>query len=418
LSPSDLKNVQLTCRQLRTIALSDTIWQWYCKRDFKATEKNLWPGWTYRNFYAKALSKYGYLFGMWQRDFSPYGGLLFVKMEQDAFVGYDCLPPLDDSYQTDGELLSYIKRLQRDDPPEALHRLRFIPLFAVKPIENEIGVICYQSLPTDLHSPNSCSPHDCSESTHIEHTGNGFEFICNQNDQHPKDMNYWFLREFGFWTSNVNDLMKASQRLAHLDHELSGRNEKFTKFSDAMSNHIFLPLHIQCEDKKNRITITAKPGIYSGMYDAHGWELLNLNYSKDGKFLEAVKVTGDTNIPTTKVSFRVFLTKPLIAQNEFMNLDQLKEALEMCKASDKENALLLPSDDLYPFRLPEHFFCDRPESEIPKYYRRMFAAECQLANREVVDAVYIEFDEDLFGLVWIKFCFFNLHFRAKNLDTE
>ena len=55
--------------------------------------------------------------------------------------------------------------------------------------------------------------------------------------------------------------------------------------------------------------VSLQPGLYQATYSLHGVELLDLRWSQS--MLTLVKITGDENVPSGKVSVRVDLSKPL-----------------------------------------------------------------------------------------------------------
>ncbi len=97
-------------------------------------------------------------------------------------------------------------------------------------------------------------------------------------------------------------------------------------------------------------------GLFKGNYGSHGIELIMVNYSPDDK-LEGVKVTGDPNVPTSKVTFRADLKKAIAMsreEQENLTCDELMSAQEVISyqvidfKSDKDQPLpqpfIVPSD--------------------------------------------------------------------------
>lgn len=136
-------------------------------------------------------------------------------MEEEGFVGYDCLPPYDDSFLRIQNLDRYIRKSETADfSRKSLHKLRFYPVFAVQPFGSEVGVFCYQSLAEHSLCPKSGPRHECDLKCHSKCTyikrirnpeldlivndpfadpvTNGFKFVCRHTSQHPTSWNVSF----------------------------------------------------------------------------------------------------------------------------------------------------------------------------------------------------------------------------------
>lgn len=160
-------------------------------------------------------------------------------MQKNALVGYECLPPLDDSNVALLQWAGLVKIAEGSDfSRQSYNTLRFERVFAIGPVGDEIKVICYQSDERGVNSVvhGHCirmrvgeTDHQCNvfcratEST-VEkvgwlsvlwsynrirllfQTGNGFRFICRQREHHNVDL-----------AVSGNDVDSLSLCLSHRD---------------------------------------------------------------------------------------------------------------------------------------------------------------------------------------------------------
>ncbi|XP_039988829.1 F-box only protein 31 isoform X3 [Xiphias gladius] len=93
-----LPSVALVCRKFRQILNTETIWRRRCIREFGMMEdlrKIEVVGVSSRELYVKLLHPYRHILGLWQPDIGPYGGLLNVVVDGLFIIGWMYLPPHD-----------------------------------------------------------------------------------------------------------------------------------------------------------------------------------------------------------------------------------------------------------------------------------------------------------------------------------
>lgn len=88
---------------------------------------------------------------------------LFLQMEKEGFIGYECLPPLSDTHLGIQELRGLIRVSETADySRKSFNQLRFNRVFALKPIDGGVQVFCCHS--SILHGPDRDQagfPHIC-----------------------------------------------------------------------------------------------------------------------------------------------------------------------------------------------------------------------------------------------------------------
>jgi len=425
--------VLLTSKRIQRIAEDEQLWKWYCMRDFKISQIHLWNGWTFRQFYTEALFKYSYLFGFWRRNKEQrpgYGGLLIVKMEEGGFFGYECLPPLNDTHLGIQELQGLIRISETADySRESLNRLRFSRVFALKPIDGGVQAFCCHS--SVLHGPDrdqEAFPHICDGACNtavlIERSESrlAFGYSCQWcRNNRESDLEYWFQQEYGF---RVTDPENVDRALDYVSPNSSvAKRQRYTAiFSNQTLLQDYSALTVQRNVPNTYAAFPVKPGLYNGMY-GHNWEIFNFLYKNDGNELKGINVTGDPHVvPAGKMTVRGFLSRPLLMTKD--DLATCRAILEAKHRPAPENTSVLEAmkNLQHCFRLPADCTCDRPLSEIPRFCRSFHLAIGYTPglNRPDTDreeCLFVVFEEDYFGVLWLTKRVLTLFFRGNNVDV-
>ncbi|NWZ68558.1 FB31B protein, partial [Acrocephalus arundinaceus] len=87
---TDLPSLARVCTTFRRILSTDTIWRRRCREEYGVCEnlrKLEITGVSCRDVYAKLLHRYRHILGLWQPDIGPYGGLLNVVVSECLIPG-------------------------------------------------------------------------------------------------------------------------------------------------------------------------------------------------------------------------------------------------------------------------------------------------------------------------------------------
>jgi len=140
-----------------------------------------------------------------------------------------------------------------------------------------------------------------------------------------------------------------------------------------------------------------KPGIFKGTYGGHGIEFISIEKKSPYQF-EAIKISGDPNVPCGKVSFTGDLRDFLFPSEE----DQLSiDKLKPMEPERQEDPNIYRT--LQPYRSPPDCFIRAP-FPLPDKCRARFKAECQVSEwgysaPQFIKAHLVVFTQDLLALI-------------------
>ena len=159
------------------------------------------------------------------------------------------------------------------------------------------------------------------------------------------------------------------------------------------------------------------PGIFKGNYGAlpwgHGIEIIAINYPSSDT-LEAVKLTGDPNVPMNKVTFKADLQKRIFLSKE-------EQRRLYCSALANSDDLDLQSPDnqgSQPFLLPPDARLDAPIELEHNQCSDRFFGEAQVAahnyfNPKMIPAHIIVFDNNTLGVLFLQLQSLSIYKRMK-----
>lgn len=370
LSGKNLAVVCQVCREIREVAMLETVWQKRCLIEFNFTANDGWNA-TYWDIYTKVLYKYGWLVSLWRRDLDPYGGIVQIKYEEGRIVGYDYLPPV---------------------YPKVHENLIRKKLFSVhlKP-DGKLELSCLRGYK---------GPHKCKVTNYKE---DGVTIKCSDISchKHPDGDSNDYLK----WVSDVFD---PGNQFGF--YHLPRQKFKFLKENEKRYN--LLPLVVP-ENNPQFDNIPIKPGFFKGTYSAHGNEILALTYSVEDNEAQLTKITGDPNVPATKVSQHIDFQHTMILTDEQQASMQMLLDIDTHDPSEEE----LEQAQKQKFILPVQCYCDAKTADIPKFCklrchsRGRIAAEGYL-NPKFSKSHCIIFDEDNIGVLWLELESFSLYSRV------
>ncbi|XP_053127387.1 F-box only protein 31 isoform X4 [Hemicordylus capensis] len=369
-----------------------------------------------RDVYAKLLHRYRHILGLWQPDIGPYGGLLNVVVDGFFIIGWMYLPPHDPHV---------------DDP------MRFKPLFRIHLMERKIATVeCMYG-------------HKGPHNGHIQIVKKDeFSTKCNQTDHHrmsggrQEEFRTWLREE---WGRTLEDIFHE-----HMQELILMKFIYTSQYDNCLTyRRIYLPPRSPDD--------LIEPGLFKGTYGSHGLEIVMLSFH--GKKAKGTKITGDPNIPAGQQTVEIDLAHPiqLPALENLSNFGELSRlVLAMQDQVQREQQRLeegsLPEEPeeeaqpgpspqegegaeapaaeegavaaaaegappaSYPFVLPGGIASrneDYPRTCRACFYGTGLIAGHGFTSPERTPGVFVLFDDDRFGFIWLELQSFSLYSRIK-----
>ncbi|XP_058502115.1 F-box only protein 31 isoform X2 [Solea solea] len=429
-----LPNVALVCKTFRQILNTETVWRRRCIEEFGMKEdlRKMEVGQvSSRDIYVKLLHPYRHILGLWQPDIGPYGGLLNVMVDGLFIIGWMYLPPHDPCV---------------DDP------MRRRPLFRVHLWESKKATVeCMYG-----HK----GPHKGDVQTVKK---DEFSTKCNQTDHHrmpggrQEEFRTWLEEE---WGRTLEEIFHE-----HMQELILMKFIYTSQYDNCLTyRRIYLPPTMPSD--------LLQPGLFKGTYGSHGLEIVMLSFH--GNSARATKLTGDPNVPAGQLTLDVDLTRPIILpdleqQRKIEELSRLvlgiheevqreaeqrgqgtsstvsgaavgacggansAEKMDADHGASSDNCQSGPSSsssppDTQPFVLPLGVIA---RNEVyPRTCRKCFYGTGLIAGHgftspERTPGLFVQFDEDRFGFIWLELKSFSLysrltdhlpHARAPNME--
>lgn len=374
----DYLSLSLVCKNFYLVIQSDWIWQLHCKKLYNQ-DIDCWTNInSYHDLYRKVLHRYGPLLGLWYRDIDPYGGLACIKIENSAIVCNEYVLRRNEGTLEISNEFDIIRR----------------SLFKITPNDDDDGVFI------KLLSFSFLRDHNTTGSVIILRKDENqfiteFQLKCVQKDdpessliaftQFPRSEIYrqWFLEE----NPNFDDEDIVTRSLLEKKLHVNLLTLELTSYMrlTGLSRHCITDNMPLC------------CGIYSGSYGAHGVEILHV-YVEDNMLI-GKKLSGDPNVPAGTVSVRAFLDRPAV------------------DTSSPESHIIKNDRKLYPFSLPADY--NHRSRGIPTHYYGGFDGEGQIAyhgykDPKFIPGLFVIFDKDTFGFLWMERLKSFILFRALN----
>ncbi|KAM4801788.1 F-box only protein 31 isoform X2 [Urocitellus parryii] len=441
---TDLPSLAQVCTKFRRILHTDTIWRRRCREEYGVCENlrkleitgvscrdvyakrinprvksgrfmRILPDYEhmgYRDVYTCLLHRYRHILGLWQPDIGPYGGLLNVVVDGLFIIGWMYLPPHDPHV---------------DDP------MRFKPLFRVHLMERKSATVeCMYG-------------HKGPHNGHIQIVKKDeFSTKCNQTDHHrmsggrQEEFRTWLREE---WGRTLEDIFHEHMQ------ELILMKFIYTSHNCLTYRRIYLP--------PSRPDDLIKPGLFKGTYGSHGLEIVMLSFH--GRCARGTKITGDPNIPagqqTVEIDLRHRIQLPDVENlRNFNELSRLVlEVREQVRQEQQQQqqdgegpappqeplsargppgapaeeggdprggaaAAEQPAQSGQPFVLPVGVSSrneDYPRTCRMCFYGTGLIAGHGFTSPERTPGVFVLFDEDRFGFVWLELKSFSLYSRVQ-----
>ncbi|XP_053741088.1 F-box only protein 31 isoform X1 [Synchiropus splendidus] len=266
-----LPNVALVCKKFRQILNTETIWRRRCVKEFGMEEdlrRMEVGGVSSRDLYVKLLHPYRHILGLWQPDIGPYGGLLNVVVDGLFIIGWMYLPPHD---------------------PRVEDPMRRRPLFRIHMLESNKAIV------------------ECMYGHKGPHKGDiqtvkldEFSTKCNQTDYHrmpggrQEEFRTWLEEE---WGRTLEEIFHE-----HMQELILMKFIYTSQYDNCLTyRRIYLPPEMP--------SALMQPGLFKGTYGSHGLEIVMLSFH--GSFARATKLTGDPNVPAGQLTLDVDLNQPV-----------------------------------------------------------------------------------------------------------
>lgn len=267
-----LPNVALVCKKFRQILNTETIWRRRCVEEFGMKEdlrKMEVGGVSSRELYVKLLHPYRHILGIWQPDIGPYGGLLNVVVDGLFIIGWMYLPPHD---------------------PRVEDPMRRRPLFRIYLWESKKATV------------------ECMYGHKGPHKGDiqtvkkdEFSTKCNQTDHHrmpggrQEEFRTWLEEE---WGRTLEEIFHE-----HMQELILMKFIYTSQYDNCLTyRRIYLPPPLP--------SALLQPGLFKGTYGSHGLEIIMLSFH--GTSARATKLTGDPNVPAGQLTLDIDLSRPVV----------------------------------------------------------------------------------------------------------
>ncbi|XP_075045423.1 F-box only protein 31 isoform X2 [Mixophyes fleayi] len=439
---TELPPLGLVCRKFRQVLGTDTIWRRRCRREYGVQEnlrklevtgvscrevyvKRINPrvksgrfmkilpdyeNMEYRDVYTRLLHQYRDILGLWQPDLGPYGGLLNVVVDGFFIIGWMYLPPHD---------------------PHVDEPMRLKPVFRIHLMEKKSATVeC-------MYGPKG--PHNGQIQMERK---DQFCTKCLQTDYHR--MSGGRQEEFRTWLRD--DLGRTLDDIFH-EHMQELILMKFIYICQYDNCLTYRRIYHPPSQPGDLL----KPGFFKGTYGSHGLEIVMLSFH--GTTAKATKITGDPNVPAGQSTLEVDLTRPvrLPSLEQLRNLDELSAIImEIHNQINREQRLggseeeaasgrgedpqesspaLRPEEgeagerkepqpqEPQSFALPEEVMArneDYPRNCKMCFYGTGLIAGHGFSSPERTPGLFILFDDDRFGFIWLELKSFSLYSRMRD----
>ncbi|TRY95330.1 hypothetical protein DNTS_034094 [Danionella cerebrum] len=384
-----LPNLARVCKKFRQILNTETIWRRRCTEEFGMRDDlrkmeivgmssrdlyvkrvnpqvksgrfmKLLPDYEhmdYRDVYTHLLHPYRHILGLWQPDIGPYGGLLNVVVDGLFIIGWMYLPPHDPCVE---------------DP------MRRRPLFRI----------------------------------HMWEKNKATEFRT------------WLEEE---WGRTLEDIFHE-----HMQELILMKFIYTSQYDNCLTyRRIYLPPCLPSD--------LLRSGLFKGTYGSHGLEIIMLSFH--GSKAKATKLTGDPNVPAGQLTLEIDLSRPLRLPDleQQRSMDELSRLVlgvheELQRGSPPQKAPLevaaegtdsAPSagaeaseprtaQEAQAFVLPLGVMARNevyPRTCKMCFYGTGLIAGHGFTSPERTPGLFVLFDDDRFGFIWLELKSFSLYSR-------
>uniref|UniRef100_A0A8C4GSP4 F-box domain-containing protein n=1 Tax=Dicentrarchus labrax TaxID=13489 RepID=A0A8C4GSP4_DICLA len=446
-----LPNVALVCKKFKQMLNTETIWRRRCMEEFGMRDDlrkmevggvcsrdlyvkrvnprvksgrfmKLLPDYEhmdYRDVYTHLLHPYRHILGLWQPDIGPYGGLLNVVVDGLFIIGWMYLPPHD---------------------PRVEDPMRRRPLFRIHLWESQKATV------------------ECMYGHKGPHKGDiqtvkkdEFSTKCNQTDYHrmpggrQEEFRTWLEEE---WGRTLEEIFHE-----HMQELILMKFIYTSQYDNCLTyRRIYLPPVMPSD--------LLQPGLFKGTYGSHGLEIVMLSFHETSA--RATKLTGDPNVPAGQLTLDVDLSRPVVLPDleQQRNIEELsrlvlgvheevqREAEQQAKGTsatgrsaaeagcggasaeegmEADHGVCLDScqpgpstttttspPEPKPFVLPLGVMARNevyPRTCRESFYGTGLIAGHGFTSPERTPGLFVLFDQDRFGFIWLELKSFSLYSR-------
>uniref|UniRef100_H3D3N4 F-box protein 31 n=1 Tax=Tetraodon nigroviridis TaxID=99883 RepID=H3D3N4_TETNG len=409
-----LPNVALVCKKFKQILKTETIWRRRCVEEFGMKDdlrKVEVGGVSSHDLYVKLLHPYRHILGLWQPDIGPYGGLLNVVVDGLFIIGWMYLPPHD---------------------PRVEDPMRRRPLFRIHLWESKKATV------------------ECMYGHKGPHKGDiqtvkkdEFSTKCNQTGHHrmpggrQEEFRTWLEEE---WGRTLEEIFHE-----HMQELILMKFIYTSQYDNCLTyRRIYLPPAAPSD--------LLQPGLFKGTYGSHGLEIVMLSFHQ--KSARATKLTGDPNVPAGQLTLEINLSRPVVLPDleQQCNIEELSRLVlgvheEVQREAEQQagdtgegacgsdasgdeaqadHAACAGNCQPGPNRTSAHRHEDQPfvlplgvtaRNEVyPRTCRKCFYGTGLIAGHgftspERTPGLFVLFDQDRFGFIWLELKSFSLYSR-------
>uniref|UniRef100_A0A8D3A4A9 F-box domain-containing protein n=1 Tax=Scophthalmus maximus TaxID=52904 RepID=A0A8D3A4A9_SCOMX len=380
-----LPSVALVCKKLRQLLNTETIWRRRCIEEFDMKEdlrKMEVGGVSSQELYVKLLHPYRHILGLWQPDIGPYGGLLNVVVDGRFIIGWMYLPPHD---------------------PRVEDAMRRRPLFRVHMLESQKATV------------------ECMYGHKGPHKGDiqtvkkdEFSTKCNQTDHHrmpggrQEEFRTWLEEE---WGRTLEEIFHE-----HMQELILMKFIYTSQYDNCLTyRRIYLPPAMP--------SALLQPGLFKGTYGSHGLEIVMLSFHRNSA--RATKLTGDPNVPAGQLTLDVDLNRPVVLPDleQQCKIEELSRLVlgvheevqrESVRRAESASSAVSGAAAEAPFVLPMGVMARNkvyPHTCRKCFYGTGLIAGHGFTSPERTPGLFVLFDEDRFGFIWLELKSFSLYSR-------
>ncbi|KAI0348537.1 hypothetical protein BDW22DRAFT_1350773 [Trametopsis cervina] len=358
LAATDIIHLFSICKTMHNYMAAEVIWADLCLR-YGVNDTSVLGGGTFFHIYSGLLHTYGPLLGLWASDHPFVGDIIEFRLdtERQAIVGEAWDFRESRRREQPVMLPSYYTFLTIAPPPtdsashHAIFQWRFGPrrgqtwnntelraqtntaafptLLVLSEsqhtlyIRQQFGSHLQPDFPVTTHDPwyddlrglpklrveESPTPYECPQSTYEGHLFS-FIYMLPEGSVKPRALCIRPAQTSLYGIEDFYTPLRWHDRRLHWS-DVRDINASRSVNGARASDKRYYPLRLTAQPVSAEIPSegdwdpSSLEGLWLGDYDAHGVEVLWLTYDQQANVVQALKVTGDQNVPRGAISWRI-----------------------------------------------------------------------------------------------------------------